>query len=80
MESRFNHTTIWAVIATVGFFGMCLIVGYAGEKIKDLETQLHTSQTIKWTQDSYIRGLQLRLEEAHKLNGALELENTTDCQ
>jgi len=79
-EPTIKPVTIWAIIATVGFFGMSLIVVFAGEQARDLKVELYTTQRVELVQDSLIRGLQSRLEKANKLNGALELENVTDCQ
>lgn len=78
-EPRIDPVKIWAVIVTLGFFAMCLITAFAGSQIQDLKTRLSDSQAVELVQDAYVRGLQARLAEANKLNGALELENIT-CQ
>lgn len=79
-EPKIKPITIFTTMVTCGFIAMCLVVSWAGTIIQDLKTTLAAERAAKREQEAYLFTLQYRLAEANKLNGALELENETDCQ
>jgi hypothetical protein len=79
-EPKIKPATFVAIMATFGCILFMLITAWCGDKMKELRTTIQVERAVKREQDAYLFSLQYRLAEANKLNGALELENETDCQ
>jgi hypothetical protein len=79
-EPKIKPATFVAIMATFGCILFMLITAWCGDQMKELRTTIELQRAAKHEQDAYLFNLQYRLEKANKLNGALVLENETDCQ
>jgi hypothetical protein len=79
-EPKIKPATFVAIVATMALISSMLVIAWCGDKMNELKTTIQVERAAKREQEAYLFTLQYRLAEANKLNGALELENETDCQ